>query len=131
MANTRHAETGIKLKNERNRLCPNDDQDTLYRCLAKTTGEIAAHWIEQLKKRNVRSLIDDSNFSTHCYHKFVIEVDARDIVQRNLAICKIETKVHYAEPLGIASLSKASGQVQLVKSSLCTEQTLFEFAYLS
>jgi dTDP-4-amino-4,6-dideoxygalactose transaminase len=65
----------------------------------KRRSEIAAHWIEQLKKRNVRSLIDDSNFSTHCYHKFVIEVDNRDIVQRNLAICKIETKVHYAEPL--------------------------------
>ena len=65
----------------------------------KRRGEIAAHWIEQLKKRNVRSLIDDSNFSTHCYHKFVIEVDNRDIVRRNLAVCKIETKVHYAEPL--------------------------------
>jgi dTDP-4-amino-4,6-dideoxygalactose transaminase len=29
----------------------------------------------------------------------VIEVDQRDIVQRNLSLRKIETKIHYAEPL--------------------------------
>jgi dTDP-4-amino-4,6-dideoxygalactose transaminase len=62
-------------------------------------GTVARHWIERLKKSNVRTLIDDSNFKTHCYHKFVIEVDNRDIVQRNLALRKIETKIHYAEPL--------------------------------
>jgi dTDP-4-amino-4,6-dideoxygalactose transaminase len=65
----------------------------------KRRAEIANHWIERLKNTGIRTLIDDTNFSTHCYHKFVIEVDSRDIVQRNLAIRKIETKVHYAEPL--------------------------------
>ena len=65
----------------------------------KRRGEIAAHWIERLKNTGIRTLIDDTNFATHCYHKFVIEVNARDTVQRNLAIRKIETKVHYAEPL--------------------------------
>jgi dTDP-4-amino-4,6-dideoxygalactose transaminase len=65
----------------------------------KRRSEIAAHWIESLKKSNIRALIDDTNFSTHCYHKFVIEVDARDIVQRNLSLRKIETKIHYAHPL--------------------------------
>jgi perosamine synthetase len=44
-------------------------------------------------------LIDDTNFATHCYHKFVIELNNRDILQRNLALRKIETKIHYAEPL--------------------------------
>ena len=39
------------------------------------------------------------NFETHCYHKFVIDVDNRDILQRNLAIKGIETRVHYKEPL--------------------------------
>ena len=65
----------------------------------KRRSEIANHWIERLKNTGIRTLIDDTNFSTHCYHKFVIELDSRDIVQRNLAIRKIETKVHYAEPL--------------------------------
>ena len=65
----------------------------------KRRSEITTHWIERLKKSKVRTLIDDSNFKTHCYHKFVIEVDNRDILQRNLSLRKIETKVHYASPL--------------------------------
>ena len=60
---------------------------------------IAAYWMNRLEKSPVRSLIDKSNFDKHCYHKFVIEVDQRDIVQRNLSLRKIETKIHYAEPL--------------------------------
>lgn len=62
-------------------------------------ADIAHHWLDRLKNTGIRTLIDDTNFSTHCYHKFVIELDRRDIVQRNLAIRKIETKIHYAEPL--------------------------------
>ena len=62
-------------------------------------GNIARHWIERLKGTRVRTLIDDNNVDRHCYHKFVIEVGNRDILQRNLTLCKIETKVHYAEPL--------------------------------
>ena len=31
--------------------------------------------------------------------KFVIDVDNRDIVQRNLTIKKIETKIHYERPI--------------------------------
>jgi dTDP-4-amino-4,6-dideoxygalactose transaminase len=60
---------------------------------------IAAYWMERLKKSGIRTLIDSSNFETHCYHKFVIDIDNRDIVARNLAIKGIETKVHYKEPL--------------------------------
>ena len=55
--------------------------------------------MECLKKSGVRTLIDTSNFETHCYHKFVIDVDSRDILARNLSINGIETKVHYKEPL--------------------------------
>jgi len=65
----------------------------------KRRGEIAAHWIERLKKRNVRSLIDDSNFTDHAYHKFVIDIDDRDNVQKQMSLRKIETKVHYNDPL--------------------------------
>ena len=96
---TRHAETGTNSRMSEIDCAQMMIKTRYIDSWQKRRGEIAAHWIEQLKKRNVRSLIDDSNFSTHCYHKFVIEVDARDIVQRNLAICKIETKVHYTEPL--------------------------------
>jgi dTDP-4-amino-4,6-dideoxygalactose transaminase len=61
---------------------------------------IAQHWMEMLKKHpDVTCLIDSSNFDRHCFHKFVITVDNRDIVQRNLALRKIETKVHYATPM--------------------------------
>lgn len=62
-------------------------------------GAIAKHWIDRLKNSSARTLIDDSNFGKHCYHKFVIEVANRDILQRNLGLRKIETKIHYAEPL--------------------------------
>ena len=96
---TRHAETGTNSRMSETDCAQMMIKTRYIDAWQKRRGEIAAHWIEQLKKRNIRSLIDDSNFSTHCYHKFVIEVDNRDIVQRNLAICKIETKVHYAEPL--------------------------------
>ena len=53
----------------------------------------------RLKNTGIRSLIDVHNFETHCYHKFVIDVDNRDILQRNLSIKGIETKIHYREPL--------------------------------
>jgi dTDP-4-amino-4,6-dideoxygalactose transaminase len=60
---------------------------------------IAQYWMERLKGSGIRSLIDTGNFETHCYHKFVIDVNSRDILQKNLAIKGIETRVHYKEPL--------------------------------
>jgi dTDP-4-amino-4,6-dideoxygalactose transaminase len=60
---------------------------------------IAKYWMERLHKSGIRCLIDAGNFETHCFHKFVIDVDNRDILARNLAIKGIETKVHYKEPL--------------------------------
>lgn len=61
--------------------------------------DIAQYWMTRLKNTPIRSLINSSNFDTHCYHKFVIDVDGRDILSRNLAIKGIETRVHYKEPL--------------------------------
>jgi dTDP-4-amino-4,6-dideoxygalactose transaminase len=61
---------------------------------------IAQHWMEMLKKHtDITCLIDDSNIDTHCFHKFVIHVNNRDIVQRNLDLRGVETKVHYATPM--------------------------------
>lgn len=61
--------------------------------------EIAQDWMSRLATSSVRSLIDNSNFDKHCYHKFVIEVDNRDQLAAELAERGIETKVHYTEPL--------------------------------
>jgi dTDP-4-amino-4,6-dideoxygalactose transaminase len=60
---------------------------------------IVLYWTGRLKNSNIRSLIDANNFETHCYHKFVIDVDNRDILARNLNIKGIETRVHYKQPL--------------------------------
>ena len=65
----------------------------------KRRGEIARYWISRLKNTGIRSLIDHSNIDTHAIHKFVIDVDCRDILQRNLELKHIETRIHYREPL--------------------------------
>jgi dTDP-4-amino-4,6-dideoxygalactose transaminase len=62
-------------------------------------SKISLYWMGRLKGSGIRTLIDANNFQTHAFHKFVIDVDHRDILQRNLAIKKIETKVHYEQPL--------------------------------
>jgi dTDP-4-amino-4,6-dideoxygalactose transaminase len=65
----------------------------------KRREEIAKHWMDRLNKSPVRTLIDKGNVDRHCYHKFVIEVNNRDILQRNLDLRKIETKIHYKDPI--------------------------------
>ena len=61
---------------------------------------IAAHWMEMLKDNPaVMSLIDDTNLEKHCFHKFVIDANQRDILQRNLSLRGVETKIHYATPM--------------------------------
>lgn len=62
-------------------------------------GKIAKYWIDRFKGSGIRTLIDDSNIEHHCFHKFVIELDRRDIVKRNLELHNIETRIHYANPL--------------------------------
>jgi dTDP-4-amino-4,6-dideoxygalactose transaminase len=61
---------------------------------------IAAHWWSRLADdTRVRCLIDHTNFDQHCFFKFVIEIDNRDLVQQKLKQLKIETRVHYKDPL--------------------------------
>jgi dTDP-4-amino-4,6-dideoxygalactose transaminase len=61
--------------------------------------DIARYWMGRLYKTGIRCLINQDNVNTHCFHKFVIDVDQRDILKRNLDIHNIETKIHYAHPL--------------------------------
>ena len=60
---------------------------------------ISLYWLGRLKNTGIRSLINTQNFETHAYHKFVIDVDSRDILARNLELKGIETRVHYRQPL--------------------------------
>jgi dTDP-4-amino-4,6-dideoxygalactose transaminase len=60
---------------------------------------ITRYWMDRLEKTPIRSLIDKTNVDTHAFHKFVIDVDQRDILQKNLELKGIETRVHYKEPL--------------------------------
>jgi dTDP-4-amino-4,6-dideoxygalactose transaminase len=62
--------------------------------------KIVDHWCDRLKDHNhIRCLVNDQTRSGHCFHKFVIEVDNADIVQRKIALKNIETKIHYRNPL--------------------------------
>ncbi len=89
-------------------------------------SDIASFWMEKLRSSEIRCLIDKDNVHEHCFQKFVIDVDNRDILQRNLAIRGIETKVHYNQPLheidvyrqypGPDILSKASALCRRVLS---------------
>jgi dTDP-4-amino-4,6-dideoxygalactose transaminase len=60
---------------------------------------ISLYWLGRLKNTGIRSLINTQNFETHAYHKFVIDVDSRDVLARNLELKGIETRVHYRQPL--------------------------------
>ena len=62
--------------------------------------KIAEHWCERLRNQEgIVCLIDDSNIKDHCFHKFVITVDNRDAVVKNLSLRGVETRVHYATPM--------------------------------
>ena len=104
-------------------------------------ANICLYWMGRLKNTGVRSLIDVHNFETHAYHKFVIDVDQRDILARNLTINGIETKIHYREPLhelpaysefvGPDILSAASALSRRVLSLPCyPELTDLEVEYI-
>jgi len=70
-------------------------------------AKIAAYWMDRLNKSEIRCLIDQDNKQNHAYHKFVIDVNNRDILQKNLSLRKIETKIHYVQPLHEFGLFRA------------------------
>jgi dTDP-4-amino-4,6-dideoxygalactose transaminase len=65
----------------------------------KRRGEIARFWMERFQNVGIRCLITPENWSYHCYHKFVIDVEHRDTLHADLGRRGIETRVHYAQPL--------------------------------
>ena len=77
--------------------------------------EIGLYWMERLRESPVRSLIDSSNSTEHCFHKFVIEVDNRDSVRNCLTEADIETKIHYEH--GISELYECAGIKPMLSAS--------------
>ena len=61
--------------------------------------KIVLHYMDAFRAAPFRCLIDDSNVSSHCFHKFVIDTDNRDELQVNLRSAGIDTRVHYKHPL--------------------------------
>ena len=91
----------------------------------KRRVEIARYWIGRLKNTGIRSLIDAGNIDTHAVHKFVIDVDRRDILQRNLDLKHIETRVHYREPLHeLSAYSTCTGPDILSVASALSRRVL-------
>jgi dTDP-4-amino-4,6-dideoxygalactose transaminase len=63
-------------------------------------SKISRYWMDKLKDQtDIRCLIDETNVDKHCFFKFVIEIDDRDMVQNKLKQLRIETRVHYKDPL--------------------------------
>ena len=65
----------------------------------KRRRDISAYWMERLNEAGIRTLIDRKNFDSHCYHKFVIDVDSRNQLQDRLKYRGIDTRIHYQTPL--------------------------------
>jgi dTDP-4-amino-4,6-dideoxygalactose transaminase len=61
--------------------------------------KIARYWCNSFQNTPVRCLIDHTNEHGHAYHKFVIDIDNRKKIQKSLNIHRIETRVHYEQPL--------------------------------
>lgn len=61
--------------------------------------KIARYWMSRLRDTGIRCLITDNNVADHCFHKFVVDLDQRDRVQRQMNVRRIETKIHYELPL--------------------------------
>lgn len=61
--------------------------------------DISVYWMNRLKGSSIRCLIDLHNIEDHCFHKFVIELDDRDGLQKFLTEKRIETRIHYTQPL--------------------------------
>lgn len=65
----------------------------------KRRGDIATYWRDRFRDSAVRCLINRDNYHDHGYHKFVIDANQRDDLQKNLAVRGIDTRIHYAQPL--------------------------------
>lgn len=62
-------------------------------------SKIAHHYCLGLERSGLRSLIDGENILGHAFHKFVVDTNDRDQLQKKLWDKNIETRIHYARPL--------------------------------
>ena len=63
-------------------------------------AQISDFWRERFSKNSkIRCLITEKNSHNHAHHKFVIDVDNRDLLKQKLNDRKIETKIHYERPI--------------------------------
>lgn len=60
---------------------------------------IARFWMEKFAVPEIRCLTTRDNVADHAFHKFVVDIEGRDVLQKNLAVRGIETRVHYVQPL--------------------------------
>jgi dTDP-4-amino-4,6-dideoxygalactose transaminase len=60
---------------------------------------IAKQWTDRFTDSPVRCLINETNFDTHSFHKFVVDIDNRDAVLGKMQDRGIDVKIHYAHPL--------------------------------
>jgi dTDP-4-amino-4,6-dideoxygalactose transaminase len=60
--------------------------------------QIGTYWQQRLTDTPARCL-SAKNSDSHAFHKFVIDVDNRDRLRLQLEERKIETKIHYMQPL--------------------------------
>lgn len=83
--------------------------------------EIATYWTQRFHGHGIRCLVTKDNIRDHALHKFVIDVEQRDILQRNLGLRGIETRVHYQQPLHeIGTFRQHPGpDILSVGSALC------------
>ena len=63
-------------------------------------AQISDFWRERFSRHSeIRCLIDENNAYNHAHHKFVIDINNRDLARQKLADRKIETRVHYERPI--------------------------------
>lgn len=65
----------------------------------KRRQDIAKYWISRFKAFGIRTLIDETNIEGHGLQKFVLDIDNRDKVYKQLNADGIEVKIHYEKPL--------------------------------
>ena len=87
--------------------------------------DIASHWITGLKNSGIRCLIDVGNFDSHCCHKVVIDLDARDDLKKFLGSRGIETRIHYEQPLHeLPAFRRCLGPGMLAMASALSRRVL-------
>jgi dTDP-4-amino-4,6-dideoxygalactose transaminase len=65
----------------------------------KRRSVIVRYWMDRLRGSGIRSLIDETNYNGHAYHKFVVDADCRDLLKQHLDLHKVETRIHYVQPI--------------------------------